>query len=407
MELLYSLFIWLYEKAMFVAAIFHPKAKKWVEGRKINLPPETHGKPVIWIHCASLGEYDMAIPLITRLKKQYPNHFFLATFFSPSGMEHYKKRGELVDAACYLPIDRKKKVKSFVSRFNPALLILVKYEFWPNLINVVASNKVPILSVNTVIRKNQRFFKWYGGLFRKALRQIDFFYTLNAQTSLLLSDLSIKNWKITGDTRYDRLVENKMTAQKNERIEAFLSGEKAIIIGSSWPEDEKIVLPVMEKNKGHKYIIAPHEIDERHLQAIEKQLGNLVQRYTDKNDASKPVLLLNTIGHLTSAYSHGKMAYIGGAFSGKLHNILEPMVYELPLIFGPKFKRYPEAIEAVHSEIAQSVKNEKECEHAFQHAILEASTIKVKSSTFFQQHIGCSTIICEDIQSRFFTNCVV
>ena len=404
MELLYSLFIWLYEKAMFIAALFHPKAKKWVEGRKINLPPETHGKPVIWIHCASLGEYDMAIPLVTRLKKQYPTHFFLATFFSPSGMEHYKKRGELVDAACYLPIDRKNKVRAFLNHLNPVLLILVKYEFWPNLINIVVSNQVPIVSVNTVIRKNQRFFKWYGGLFRKALRQIDFFYTLNAQTSLLLADLGIKNWKITGDTRYDRLVENKLTAPKNERIEMFLSGEKAIIIGSSWPEDEKIVLPVMVKNKEQKYIIAPHEIDESHLQSIEKQLGNFVQRYTDKNDPSKPILLLNTIGHLTSAYSYGKMAYIGGGFSGKLHNILEPMAYEIPLIFGPKFQRYPEATEAIQAEIAHSIKNEEECKHAFQHAINEAPTIKVKSGAFFQRHIGCSTIICKDIESRFLTN---
>ena len=386
---------------MFMASTFHPKAKKWIEGRKENRPPDTFGKPVLWIHCASLGEYDMAIPVISRLKTIHSDHFFMVTFFSPSGVEHYKKRGEIVDGACYLPIDRPKKIQAFLAHFNPTLLILVKYEFWPNLIDAVSSNRIPIVSINTVLRKNQRYFKWYGGLFRSTLRKVDFFYVLNAQTSLLLSDIGITQWKITGDTRYDRLVEHKKSASKNERIEEFLAGDKAIIIGSSWPADERIILPLISTFKQHKFILAPHEIDEEHLGSIEHQLQGLTQRFTQKNDPSKPVLLLNTIGHLTSAYSHGKIAYIGGAFSGKLHNILEPMVYYIPLIFGPNILRNPEASEAIHAGIAQSVSTKTALQIALENNLNSTVTSSERSKQFIDQHVGCSDLICEDLKKRF------
>jgi len=387
---------------MFIASTFHPKAKKWIAGRKENRPPDTFGKPVLWIHCASLGEYDMAIPVISRLRKVHPDHFFLVTFFSPSGAEHYKKRGELVDGACYLPIDRPKKIQTFLAHFNPTLLILVKYEFWPNLVDAVSSKGIPIVSINTVLRKTQRYFKWYGGLFRSTLRKVDFFYVLNAQTSLLLSDIGITQWKITGDTRYDRLVEYKKSAAKNERIEEFLAGEKAIIIGSSWPADERIILPLISTFKQHKFILAPHEIDEDHLSSIEGQLQGLTQRFTQQNDPAKPVLLLNTIGHLTSAYSHGKIAYVGGAFSGKLHNILEPMVYFIPLIFGPNIARNPEASEAIHAGIAQSVSTTKELQIALENNLDSIVTSNEKSKLFINQHIGCSDLIYEDLIKRFY-----
>jgi 3-deoxy-D-manno-octulosonic-acid transferase len=386
---------------MFIASTFHPKAKKWIEGRKENRPPDTFGKPVLWIHCASLGEYDMAIPVISRLKTVHSDHFFLVTFFSPSGVEHYKKRGELVDGACYLPIDRPKKIKAFLAHFNPTLLILVKYEFWPNLIDAVSSKGIPIVSINTVLRKNQRYFKWYGGLFRSTLRKVNFFYVLNAKTSLLLSDIGITQWKITGDTRYDRLVEHKKSAAKNKRIEEFLAGEKAIIIGSSWPADERIILPLISTFKQHKFILAPHEIDENHLSSIEDQLQGLTQRFTQQNDPSKPVLLMNTIGHLTSAYSHGKIAYIGGAFSGKLHNILEPMVYYIPLIFGPNIARNPEASEAIHAGIAQSVSTTKELQIALENNLNPTVNSIERSKRFIDQHVGCSDLICEDLKKRF------
>jgi 3-deoxy-D-manno-octulosonic-acid transferase len=401
MTLIYSFCIWCYEKAFFIAAFFHPKAKKWVDGRKNIRVPNTSEKPVIWIHCASLGEYDMAIPIIARLRETYATHFFLVTFFSPSGMEHYQKRGEWVDGACYLPIDRTKKIKRFLRQFNPELLILVKYEFWPNLINEVRNQRIPIVSINTVLRKNQRYFKWYGELFRKTLRKVDFFYVLNAQTSLLLSDIGITQWKITGDTRYDRLVEHLAKSKKNERIEAFLAGDKAIIIGSSWPEDERLLIPIIRKFKSHKFILAPHEIDEAHLHYIERQLKGSVQRFTEKNDPTKTVLLLNTIGHLTSAYAYGKIAYVGGAFSGKLHNILEPLVYHLPLVFGPKFSRNPEASEAIHAGIAQSVQTPNELEFALLKYLDSTSELTEKSKTFIQHHLGSSDIICSDLTHRF------
>lgn len=385
-----------------MASRFNPKAKAWVEGRKDyfeHLPKRTD-KKTIWFHCASLGEFDMALPVMNLLKERHPDLFLIVTFFSPSGMEHYSKRKHSVDLALYLPSDSPANAKRFIDHFKPDKVFFVKYEFWSNYIFEAKKQNVQIFSLCSIFRENHRFFKWYGGFFRETLRQIDFFYTQNETSTLLLADIGIKNFLTSGDTRYDRVIENKEQLISNPRIEEFLKGEKAIIIGSSWPEDEKILIPFILKHPKQKFILAPHNIDEEIITHLESQLSG-TSRFTDAHKEKSNILILNTIGHLASAYSYGKIAYIGGGFSGNLHNILEPAVFGLPVIFGPKFKRFPEASQFIHLGIGFSVSTSKELDAAMKKIEKNLLEISEKTRTTVVKNTGASKKIVTHLEDCF------
>jgi 3-deoxy-D-manno-octulosonic-acid transferase len=400
MRIVYTFLMCIYDWAIQLISPFHAKAQLWVNGRKNATMPDFSGKPIFWFHCASLGEFDMAIPLMQRIRLNQPNSYILVSFFSPSGMEHYQKRGEIVDGAVYLPIDRPKKVEQFLNQFNPKVLILVKYEFWPNLIIEAKKRSIFVVSICTSLRENQRFFKWYGGLFRRALRSIDFFYTQNSKTAHLLSNLKIDHVLTMGDTRYDRVLERKEMHQSNARIETFLNGEKAIILGSTWAADERLLIPFIHSQPNKKFILAPHDIGESRLIEIESQLEGVVQRYTAPNDENRRVLLLNTIGHLTDAYQYAALAYVGGGFSGKLHNILEPIAYAIPVIFGPKHLRYTEAEEAIREGIAFSIHTAKELNALYIQLDKQYDTIREQSIHFVNQQKGASDRILNHMIAR-------
>lgn len=393
----------MYEAALRTAARFNPKAKAWVEGRKDYFQhlPELPNKKVLWFHCASLGEFDMALPVMQLLKDRHPDIFILVSFFSPSGMEHYHKRKHCADLVVYLPSDTPSNAKQFIAHFKPDKVFFVKYEFWSNYIFEAKEQNVQVFSLCSLFREDHRFFKWYGGFFRETLKQIDFFYTQNETSTLLLADIGITNFMTSGDTRFDRVIENKQQLQANPRIEEFLQGEKVIIIGSSWPEDEAIVLPYLEKHPKQKFIIAPHNIDEQHLLDLEKKLNGTTQRFTEANDPSKNVLLLNTIGHLASAYSYGKIAYVGGGFSGNLHNILEPAVFGLPVIFGPKFKRFPEASQFIHHDIGFSVSTSDEFTKTVKHIDSNIEELSKKTIAEVQKNSGAAKKIVEHLEGTF------
>jgi 3-deoxy-D-manno-octulosonic-acid transferase len=300
MRSLYTFGIRLYTFGIRVAAIFNVKAKDWVDGRK-NLFvafPDVKEKQVCWFHCASLGEFDMALPIMREIKNRRPEAFLLVTFFSPSGMQHYNKREHCVDFVTYLPSDTKGNARKFIAHFSPKMVFFVKYEFWSNYIFEAKSKGVKVLSVCTLLRKNQRFFKWYGSFFRKTLRSIDFFYTQNDQTSLLLADLGITSFQTVGDTRFDRVIQFKNSLQPDVRMKEFLSGQKAIVFGSTWPDDEDILIPFILSHPANKFILAPHDIREERIQQIEKKLPGITCRFTD-DLLTKNVLILNTIGHLS------------------------------------------------------------------------------------------------------------
>jgi len=387
---------------LFLASKFNAKAKLWVDGRAHyfeNLPVIPN-KQVIWFHCASLGEFDMALPLMKKIKEHQSHVFILTTFFSPSGMEHYQKRNHCVDLAVYLPVDTRSNAKRFMAHFHPEKAFFVKYEFWPNFIGEAKKHHVQLFSICTLLRKNQRFFKWYGSFFRKALRQFNFFYVQNNLTANLLKEIGIQNSLVIGDLRYDRVLENKKNSVKNQRIEDFLSGEKAIIIGSSWPRDEELIFPYILENPHLKFIIAPHNVDEHTIVNIEKDLKGITCRYTDSS-TTKNVMILNTIGHLSSAYYAGKIAYVGGGFSGKLHNILEPAVFGLPIIIGPKYDKFPEAIEFISRGVGFSVKNKIEFELVLDAIEKKSTELSKKILDLVAENKGASDKILNHLEFNF------
>ena len=401
MHLLYTIAVLAYASALRVASLFHPKAKKWVLGREnyFKKLPKINASKVIWFHCASLGEFDMALPAMHLLKEKQPDCFLLVTFFSPSGMEYYQKRKNSVDLAIYLPIDTPINAKRFIQHFHPEKAFFVKYEFWSNYIFEAKKQHIQVFSLSCLFRKDQRFFKWYGSFFRKTLHAIDFFYTQDEASGLLLKSIGISNYICVGDTRYDRVIENKLLLENNERISTFLMGEKAIILGSTWPKDELFLTPFILKNPQQKFILAPHTINEKHIVSIEKLLHGRTSRYTETGN--NQVLLLNTIGHLASAYAYGKIAYVGGGFTGKLHNILEPSVFGLPVLFGPKFKKFPEASRFIEHGTGFTISTAEAFEKTIALIEINLDEISARTAELVVKNTGASKKILSHLETNF------
>jgi 3-deoxy-D-manno-octulosonic-acid transferase len=343
----------------------------------------------------------MAIPVMNELRANHPNHTILVTFFSPSGMQHYHKRNHPADLVLYLPLDTPKNAHRFVSHFKPEKAFFVKYEFWANYLDAIKDSGAKVFSICTLLRPDHRFFRWYGGFFRQSLHKFDHFYVQNETTSALLHSIGIRQVTITGDTRYDKVIETREKQASNPRIEEFLGGEKAVIFGSTWPEDESIILAWIEANPTLKCIIAPHNIDESHVQSLEIALGESCIRFTEKDNKECQVLILDTIGHLSSAYGSAKIAYVGGGFSGKLHNILEPAVYGIPVLFGPKFNRFPEAQQFIDAGIGFSVSDNKRLAETMTEVTKRLSEIKFEADALIQQNAGAAVRIAEHQRLNF------
>ena len=400
MHFLYNISIFFLGLGMRIASLFNSKAKEWVKGRKniFSDLPNVTGENVIWFHCASLGEFDQGIPLMKKIINEDPNTFLLVTFFSPSGMKFYKKRERIANHVMYLPLDSPKKAKRFIKHFKPKKTFFVKYEFWYNFINQAKSQGSEVYNVSGLFRNDHRFFKWYGGLFRRLLKKFDWFFVQNEKSKTLLNSIDLKNVSVTGDSRFDRVIENKQLTTPNRIIEQFKNKENLFVIGSSWPEDETILSPWAQHFNG-KILIAPHNIDENHIKAILKKLPNAV-RYTESENidiSTKNILILDTIGQLANAYSYGNIAYIGGGFSGNLHNILEPAVFGLPVIFGPKHSRFPEGESFIDNGFGFSVSTTEEFEKAYSKIVGNYEDISQKELDFIAKNAGASDKIMKHI----------
>lgn len=371
----YSTGIYLYGAVIRIAAeLGNQKAKKWVNGRRhwsIKLP-QTNGKRVTWFHCASLGEYDQGLPVMEAWKQQFPDDFILVTFFSPSGYEN-KADQSIGDATCYLPLDTPANARKFIDHFKPQHAFFIKYEYWVNFINSAAQTDCSIYGLSAIFRPSQRFFSWYGALFRKALRQFDYFFVQNQSSRDLLASIGINDVSVTGDTRFDRVMKRVENHSEQPVIRQWTNQETVFVMGSSWPVDEEIIIPFINSGKiASKVIIAPHEVDESHIKAIEKQLAVPSERYTKIDasvgvQASTQVLILDCIGLLASAYKYGTIAYVGGAFKTGLHNILEPAAFGLPVIFGPHHDKFPEAQLFIDQKIGQSINSSDAFYAAYSH----------------------------------------
>jgi 3-deoxy-D-manno-octulosonic-acid transferase len=399
MRFLYTIGIRLYALLIRLASAFNGKAKKWVDGRKKfwnQLPDVDHSKKLLWFHCASLGEFDMALPIMSEIKKHFPESQLLVTFFSSSGMEHYHKREHQADIISYLPIDTPTNARRFIDHYKPQAVFFVKYEFWMNYILEAKRQGVKVYSVCTLFRESHRFFKWYGGFFRKTLGSIDFFYVQNQQSADLMEKIHLTNYLVVGDTRFDRVLANSKKAKSNQAIEKFLDGKKAWIFGSTWPADEAILKVLIEKYPTQKMIFAPHDISEAHIADIERFCnGNSCS--VSQPESARQVLIMNTIGHLTDAYAYGELAYVGGGFSGKLHNILEPSVFGLPVIFGPKFERFPEAYDFIAQGIGFSVKDASDLQRVIVEIIDQLDSIQHLAIKNVVKNCGAADRICQNL----------
>jgi 3-deoxy-D-manno-octulosonic-acid transferase len=399
MGLLYAFLIAIYQLLLKLAAVWHPKAKALVLGRRAtsailqNLPNTGHKR--YWFHCASLGEYDMALPLIEACVAADPSVEIVVSFYSPSGMQHYHKRGFEPHAVFYLPADLPGQMRRLVKAVGAARLYVPKYEFWPNLLREAQNAQVSIYSVSTMLRSSQVYFKWYGGFFRKALQCVTYFGVQNQQTQQLLLTIGIEPEKIEilGDLRFNRVLAAKATAKPNALIEQFVGASPLLILGSSWPAEEALFVEILQKKpdalEQFKILIAPHDLSKGHLNQLKTQFPTALfySELENSNLAQYQILILDTIGHLSAAYQYGSVAFVGGGFSGSLHNILEPLAYGLPVIFGPKHEKFPEAQQFIDLGFAQVVETAKGLDQILlslmenqkdAQAIIEAKVFKLK-----------------------------
>jgi len=297
--------------------------------------------------------------VIDGLRMTKPDHFFLLTFFSPSGFLQHKDYDK-VDAVHYLPLDSRSNAKLFLNAVNPKVAVFIKYEFWYFYFESLAKREIPLFMVSAKLTKNHLFFKWYGSSYRKVLQLPSLFFVQDESTNILLKELGLNNIMVTGDTRIDRVLEVASSNSSNTIVEQFLKNEKAIIVGSSWSAEEKILIEWL--NSGvylGKIIIAPHEIDGQRIQNFTNSLKVNSVRYThlelNSSESDGQVLIVDCIGILKEIYKYGSWAFIGGGFSDGIHNTLEPAVFGLPMIFGPKYKKFSEAVDLIELGGAASI----------------------------------------------------
>jgi len=330
--------------------LFSKKLQLFVKGRqetmgilkqKIGLTDKT-----IWFHAASLGEYEQGIPVIEAIKKEYPNHKIVLSFFSPSGYE-VKKNNTLATATVYLPLDRVKNVTAFLDAVHPEMVFFIKYEFWPNYLRALAQKKIPTFLISGIFRPNQIFFKFYGGFYRKALSAFTHFFVQNTASEHLLKSIGFTNVTRTGDTRFDRVLQILERDNHLDFMPHFKADRPLVVIGSSWPIDEDYLVAYINQYQGRaKFLFAPHNIKPEQIDLLFRKLEKQTILFSDineKNLAAYDVLIVNTIGILTKIYSYADIAYVGGGFEKGIHNILEPATFGIPIVIGPKFKKFDEA----------------------------------------------------------------
>lgn len=343
--LIYQSFIWLASK------FNNNKATLFLSGREnvfaLLEQKRLPGERYVWFHAASLGEFEQGRPIMESLKNSHPEFKILLTFFSPSGYE-VRKDYQGADIICYLPMDMSWNVKRFLDIVQPDCAIFIKYEFWMNYLLELKKRQIKTYIVSAIFRESQLFFRSYGGFYRRLLKSFSHLFVQNDESVRLLHSIGFDNVTKVGDTRFDRVADIAAKSKDLPIVQAFKSDAKVLIAGSSWPNDENILLPYFNQNLSLKLIIAPHEIDEGHLQSIISQLKRPYVRYsqaTIENVKEVDCLIIDCFGLLSSIYRYGEIAYVGGGFGVGIHNILEAAVYGIPVVFGPNFRKFQEAVD--------------------------------------------------------------
>jgi 3-deoxy-D-manno-octulosonic-acid transferase len=409
MGFIYNIFVLVATVLLSIFALFSKKLKFFVDGRKEIFSKITavKGENTIWIHAASLGEFEQAIPIIETLKKEYKDYKIIVTFFSPSGYE-IRKNYNLADVVCYMPFDSKANARKFIKEVNPILAIFIKYEFWPNFLNELKKKKVPTILVSGILRENQIFFKFYGGFMRKSLQAFHHFFVQNQISKELLKSINFENATISGDTRFDRV--SKILEQDNvlNFIDEFKNNQYTIVAGSTWQEDEELLVNYINNNtsENEKFIIAPHTIKQEAILALQKSIHKKTVLFSAKaheNLAECQVFIIDTIGILTKIYATADVAYVGGGLKTGLHNILEPATFGIPVVIGNRYTKFKEAVDLVKLKGCISISNQKEFLCIFDKLKTDENyrkSIGKINQKYIQENFGATKIIMNYLKDK-------
>ncbi len=409
MSVLYYIAIKCYAFFILLASPFNKKAGLWIAGRR-NLIQKIKDAGLadtsaIWMHASSLGEFEQGRTLLDKIRDKYPEYKILLTFFSPSGYE-IRKNYEGADYIFYLPNDGPLNARKFVDTIQPKIAIFVKYDFWYFYMRYLNMKRIPVFLISAVFRPEQLFFKWYGAWYRKLLTRFTHIFVQDKPSGDLLQGIHYSSYDIAGDTRIDRVAGIALKSLPNSKVEAFKNEEPLIVAGSTWPQDEEVLLHWYKSISDRwKLIIAPHNVAQDNINRVCQNLAIGYQLYSkfDKNHARSEarILIIDNIGLLSSLYRYADIAYIGGAFGKGLHNILEPATFGIPVIFGPKYYKFSEAVAMVQCKAAFSVKNEQELERTLNELIHDEDKRKgagKKASAYIETNEGATEKVFQQIK---------
>jgi len=411
MLIMFTIGVLLYAFGVRLAAWFgNPKAKQWIEGRrrKGEMPDvaSSDDGEWIWFHAASLGEFEQGRPVIEALEREFPQYKILLSFFSPSGYE-IRKDYPMADEVLYLPTDTPSHAAQWLCRHHFVAAFFIKYEFWFNYMRALKKAGIPLFYISLILKPDSFFFRWYGRWFRRQLRNVTHFFVQDDVTSQLLHDNGFDNVTVCGDTRFDRVAAIAEQAKPFPEIEKYIAGRQCIITGSTWPPDERLLAefyPTLPED--YCLIVAPHDISEAHVAQI-KAMFPKAQCYTEM-DAQNPsnVLIVNTIGILSQLYQYARFVYIGGGFGVNIHNIQEPVTFGCPVVFGPKYKSFKEAVDLVALQGAFTIKDAKELEAVFNRLMTDDAFYAQASETckkYLKSQVGATEIILKGFKNTLFS----
>jgi 3-deoxy-D-manno-octulosonic-acid transferase len=409
MLLLYNLGIFIFSALAHLIAPFNSRASLWVKGRKKwferiadKIKP---GDRVIWFHCASLGEFEQGRPVIEEIKRNMPEFKILLTFFSPSGYE-IRKNYSYAECISYLPSDTPGNAEKFVDLVKPEFVIFVKYEFWNNYISELYRNRIPLYLISGIFRPGQHFFRWYGSFFRNILRKFERIFVQDQRSFDLLSGIGIEKVTLAGDTRFDRVLKIAATAVDIPKLESFRGNEKLFLAGSSWKQDEEIISEYINRFPLlMKWVFAPHEVDNSNIERLEKLFKVKYMRFSEYSevDTDARVLIIDNIGILSSAYRYAHIAAIGGGFGKGIHNILEPACWGIPVVFGPKYENFKEAVDLMCAGGAKTFLTYDDFKRNIELWLSDEKLYTISAgiaSNYVKKNAGATEIIIKEISEK-------
>lgn len=409
--LFYKTGISFYSFLIRMASVFNTKARQFVKGRKnwkeILSEKVDRNARYIWFHCASLGEFEQGRPVMEEIKNRFPEYKIILTFFSPSGYE-IRKKYDLADIVVYLPVDTQKNAQAFVEIVNPEKVFFVKYEFWYFYISELKRKNIPLYIISAIFRENQHFFKntpW-GKWYRKMLFGVEYIFVQNDTSARLLASVGIRNYSVSGDTRFDRVAAIAEGSKNIPVVEKFRANQPLVIAGSTWKPDEEMLAAFINRNPEIKFIIAPHEVSAANMNRLIQLLKNpsvLFSNIKEPEAGRYQTLIIDSVGILSSLYRYGSLAYIGGGFGVGIHNILEAATFGLPVVFGPNYKKFKEAVDLKSLGSAFPIADFNELEAAFNsllHSPSELEKASLISKKYVAKNVGSTKLIIKKVFNR-------